>query len=111
MGMFRSGLPTRLIAAFCALFLLVVTAPPSVLPGGPGPVSGTQGVPDIDMALTAQPLIIAPVSMEGDADARKLPHRSVAPVLSRMRAPVFHAARPPGMRATAFRARAPPLPA
>ncbi|KPQ12467.1 MAG: hypothetical protein HLUCCO17_02545 [Saliniramus fredricksonii] len=100
-----SGLPMRLAALFCALFLLIVPA----LPVESGPANGAQSASGIDAALTAQPLIIAPAPMEGEEGLGTPAGRSAVPVLSPTCLTVLPAAVPACKRAIAFRARAPPL--
>lgn len=104
-----SGLPMRLAALFCALFLLIVPALPLALPVESGPATGAQSASGIDAALTAQPLIIAPAPMEGEEDVDTPAGRSAFAVLSQTCLTVFPAAAPVCKRAIAFRARAPPL--
>ena len=104
-----SGLPMRLAALFCALFLLIIPALPLALPVESGPATEAQDAFGIDAALTAQPLIIAPAPMEGEEDADTPGGRSAFAVLSQTCLTVFPAAAPAYKRAIAFRARAPPL--
>lgn len=111
MSKFCSGLPIRLLAAVCALVLLIAPLRPAALAAGPAHALAAQSVGDIDQAPMAQ-LLANPssVSTEGEGDSRTPPRRSELALPSPRCAPVFPAARPGATRATAFRARAPPLP-
>ena len=110
MSKFCSGLPIRLLAAICALVLLIAPLRPVALAEEPAPALALQGIGDIDEAPMAQPLANPSVSTEGEEDSRTPPRRSALAVPSPRCATVFPAARPGTTRATAFRARAPPLP-
>lgn len=108
MSKFCSGLPIRLLAAICALILLI--APLRPVGFAEGPALAAQGIADIDQAPMAQPLANPSVSTEGEEDSRTPARRSAFAVPSPRCATVIPAARPDTTRATAFRARAPPLP-
>lgn len=110
MSKFCSGLPIRLLAAICALILLIAPLRPVGFAVEPAPALAAQGVGDIDQAPMAQPLANPSVSTEGEEDSRTLPRRSAFAGPSPRCATVIPAARPDTTRATAFRARAPPLP-
>ena len=105
-----SGPPMRLVTVFCALVLMIAPALPCAPAFNDGPATGAQSAPDIDNALTAQPLVIAPSSLEGEADARARPRRSAVPALSQTGSGSIPRISPACTRVMAFRARAPPAP-
>jgi len=107
---FFSGPPMRLVTVFCALVLMIAPALPCAPAFNDGPATGAQSAPDIDNALTAQPLVIAPASLEGEADARTRPRRSAVPALSQIGSGSIPRISSACTRVMAFRARAPPAP-